>query len=319
MLGKGSTFVFKEPDQLQCTPFDPSKYEEYLNVDETSDDMLRQYIMKEADNFREAMLVDLGELRREYQALGTQVSDARQKNEELAQTARNIQAKYDEANRQLRTLETRFDQEKEAKTVASEQLSDIKKMIKGMTEAKAKFLKACNKDSLNKVKKIISAGQSRAVGTGRDILDGITKFVMKNTGATFANDGQQIFATPETFSKAIKDCMPTDMDRSWLQTLAQSVNQSGNADGLTKGPLLKAVSDDSIGADAVPFFPYFKILFKLAQLGMTITKRTSLERTVEKTTKAMEESQIDMEKQKAIVGNLEFYKRIEAEVNRANE
>ena len=185
-----------------------------------------------------------------------------------------------------------------------------------MTEAKAKFLKGCDKDSLKKIKGILSAGSSGAVGTGREILDNICRFVKKNTSSSYASDGEAIFATPESFSKAIKDCMPTDMDRNWLQTLASSVNQ--NTDG-QKGSLLNAVSNPSTAVDMVNFFPYFKILFKLAQLGMTITKRTSLERQVDKHSKALEDATVDMEKQKAVVANLEFYKQVEAEVNRANE
>ena len=68
-----------------------------------------------------------------------------------------------------------------------------------------------------------------------------------------------------------------------------------------KGKLLASVSDPSTAAAVVPFFPYFKILYKFAQLGMTITKQTSLERQVAERSKAMEDSQVEMEKQKAIV------------------
>ena len=184
-----------------------------------------------------------------------------------------------------------------------------------MTEAKAKFLKGCDKDSLKKIRSVLSGGQSAAVGTGRDIVDGICRFVKKDTNTSYAAVGDSIFATPESFSKAIKDCMPTDMDRNWLQNVASSVNQ--NTDG-QKGSLLNSVSNPSTATEMVPFFPYFKILFKLAQLGMTITKQTSLERQVEKHTKALEDVTVDMEKQQAIVKNLEFYSVVEAEVQKAH-
>jgi len=108
-----------------------------------------------------------------------------------------------------------------------------------MTEAKAKFLKGCDKDSLKKIRSVLSGGQSAAVGTGREIVDGICKFVKKDTSTSYGAVGDSIFATPESFSKAIKDCMPTDMDRNWLQTIASSVNQNTEAQ---KGSLLYAVS-----------------------------------------------------------------------------
>ena len=106
------------------------------------------------------------------------------------------------------------------------------------------------------------------------------------------------------------------MDRAWLQGVAGSVNQNSENQ---KGALLQQVSNPSTATDMVHFFPYFKIYFKFAQLGMTITKRESLQRQADKTKKAMEDAQVDMEKQKAIVANLEFYATVEAEVNRANE
>ena len=153
------------------------------------------------------------------------------------------------------------------------------------------------------------------MGTGRQILDGICKFVAKNPNASFATDGA-FFGTPENFSKAIKDCNPVDMDRAWLQGVAASVNQS--IDGV-KGDILTQISNEASAADNVPFMPYFKILYKLAQLGMTITKRTSLERKVESSTKAMNDAQVEVDKQSAIVQNLAFYERVEREFSRANE
>jgi|Transcript_40596 hypothetical protein len=191
-------------------------------------------------------------------------------------------------------------------------------MIKTMNEQKAKFLKPCDKNSLANVKKIVSSNQSRAAGTGREILDGICKFIKKDPNASFATDGQTIFMHPELFSKNIKECFPEDADKAWLQKMATSVNQP-IGEGSVKGSLLKAVTEATTSSDMAPFFPYFKILYKLAQLGMTICKKTSLERQVAEKTKAMDDSQIEMEKQQAIVDNLSFYQRVQDEVNRASE
>jgi len=39
-----------------------------------------------------------------------------------------------------------------------EQLRDLKKLIKGMGEAKAKYVKTCDADNLKHVKRILGAG-----------------------------------------------------------------------------------------------------------------------------------------------------------------
>ena len=69
----------------------------------------------------------------------------------------------------------------------------------------------------------------------------------------------------------------------------------------------------------VHFYPHFKVLFKFAQLGMTLTKQTSLENKVATAKKLMEQNQTQLTAQQAIVDNLAFYERVEAEVNRARE
>jgi chromosome segregation ATPase len=152
MASRTSTFVFKEPDQLRYTDFDFNQYTEFFEQDETSEEMLRNYIVNEAEAFRESMLEDLAELRREKENLGGKVGEAQQKNGILAQSARSIKRKFDEANSSFQTLDARYQTEKDANREASEQLSDIKKLIKGMNEAKAKYLKGCDKDSLKKIK-----------------------------------------------------------------------------------------------------------------------------------------------------------------------
>ena len=37
-----------------------------------------------------------------------------------------------------------------------------------------------------------------------------------------------------------------------------------------KGALLEAVTEAGFAADMIPFFPLFKIVFKFAQIGMTM-------------------------------------------------
>jgi len=123
-------------------------------------------------------------------------------------------------------------------------------------------------------------------------MDGICKFLMNDKNATYANNGDDIFASAEAYSKKIKDCTPTDRDRVWLQDMAKSVNMGGKGD---KGDLLREVSEPANINDMVHFFPHFKVLFKLAQLGMTLTKQTSLENKLKTAQKNMDSSKVQLE------------------------
>ena len=194
-------------------------------------------------------------------------------------------------------------------------MADINKLIKQMNEAKAKYLKGIDKPGLQKIKEI-AAGNGPAKSVVTEILDGIAKFVANDVNAVMRSGKGDLFDTVETFSKEVKDCFPADRDRQWLQGVAKNVNM--DVDG-NKGAILAAISDPNNAQDMVHVFPFFKILYKLAQLGMTITKRISLQRQVAEKSKAMEDSQVEMEKQKAIVKNLEFHQRVNTEVQRASD
>ena len=59
MASRTSTFVFKEPDQLRYTDFDFNQYTEFFEQEETTEEMLRNYIINEAEAFRDSMLEDV--------------------------------------------------------------------------------------------------------------------------------------------------------------------------------------------------------------------------------------------------------------------
>ena len=54
---------------------------------------------------------------------------------------------------------------KKAEKDASDQLRDVERLLTDMSEARAKFVKLCDKDSIKEVKKVMNARQSTAIGT----------------------------------------------------------------------------------------------------------------------------------------------------------
>ena len=130
-----------------------------------------------------------------------------------------IKDRFDEANGYCETLKHKFEDVKRAKTEATEQLADINKLIKQMNEAKAKYLKAIDKQNLQKVKEI-AAGNGPAKLVVSEVLDGIARFVANDPNAKMRKEKGEMFDTVETFSKEVKDCFPVDRERQWLQGVA---------------------------------------------------------------------------------------------------
>ena len=66
----------------------------------------------------------------------------------------------------------------------------------------------------------------------------------------------------------------------------------------------------------LPFFPFIKILLKLIELGMTIARKASLERQLEKLKKSQEDSQLELENLEAIEKNFDFRWKLKDEISR---
>ena len=63
---------------------------------------------------------------------------------------------------------------------ANEKLEGINKILTAMNEARARFVKSCDADSLKEIKKIMMDGQSPGWATAREVLDLICQFVAKD-------------------------------------------------------------------------------------------------------------------------------------------
>ena len=77
-------------------------------------------------------------------------------------------------------------------------------------------MKNCDKKSIAEIKKILNAPVHGAQAVGTQILDNVLKFVTGRENATFANDGEEIFASVDTFSKAIKKADPSQLEKSYI-------------------------------------------------------------------------------------------------------
>lgn len=78
----------------------------------------------------------------------------------------------------------------------------------------------------------------------------------------------------------------------------------GENKGYEMGSIYKAVSDPSKAEALISFYPHFKVLFKLAQLSMMLTKQTSLENKVQTAKNEYNSTTIKLASQEKIVDNL---------------
>lgn len=186
-------------------------------------------------------------------------------------------------------------------------------MLITMNQQLAKELRSCEKESFKLIKKVMSQGLSPACPTARHILDRICQLACSNETATYAVEGVELFADEISFVAKLKKCDPSTLEKEFIKKIADEVNQS--LDGV-QGVLLAAVSQPSTASEMVKFFPYFKILFKICQIGLTMKNKTHIERKLEQAVKSMKDLEVKVATQQAIFENLDFHRRISAEADR---
>ena len=195
-------------------------------------------------------------------------------------------------------------------------------MLTAQNEAKAKETKNCDKASINEVKKIIMGGVSPALDLGRSIMNRIAQFITGSETATFA-PGDAWFASAEAFTSAVKKCDPSRMERQFIQTVANQVNQKtvegkdGNV--IQQGEILQKISNSANANANLPFFPYFKLLFKMCQIGMTMKKKQALEMKQVTADQFIKDKEVAIISSRGLVSNLDFHQRITAQVQRTTE
>jgi len=111
----------------------------------------------------------------------------------------------------------------------------------------------------------------------------------------------------------VKHCDPSHHEKQWIHEVAQKVNMDMEQQ---KGKLLRDISNPANAGTLFHFFPYFKIVFKFAQIGMTLKTKQNLERKQESLQREMDDAQVQINTQDSLIENLSFHERIGAECNR---
>ena len=83
-----------------------------------------------------------------------------------------------------------------------------------------------------------------------------------------------------------------------------------------KGSILKEITNAAKVNEIAPFIPYFKVLFKFCQLGMTMKTKQNLLRKEEAAAKETADLVAKKATQSEILGNLDFSEDTKAEVER---
>lgn len=185
-------------------------------------------------------------------------------------------------------------------------------MLTQMNEQLSKELKKCDKDAIANMRKQINSARSSAVG--RQILDKICSIVDNNKEGTYAVQGLDIINNEAGFSSRVKKCDPSKLDKAYLSELAGMVTM--NSDG-ARGKILESLMSNSGVQENVVYFPFFKVLFKLTQIGLTMRNRNALQRGIEGTEKTIAEAKISMEQTFDLMENLNFQETMMAEMERS--
>lgn len=230
----------------------------------------------------------------------------------LDQNASVIRNKQAQAEDTLEQTKSRILSKKGEFQSANEQLADVNKLITGMKENKAKFVKACDKDSLADIKKIMEEMRNPCTGIYTEVLDLITRFVTAKKDATYMVEGKPIMQSADIFTSNVKNSDASSFEKADIQKIAQDVNMDSEGQ---KGKILKAITDTPV--HTAPLIPYFKVLFKLTQIEMTKKTKAVLESKQDACQKEMDQQTVELLSKQANVDNLNFHARMTEEANRA--
>lgn len=191
-------------------------------------------------------------------------------------------------------------------------IADLKVMLTQMNEQLAKELKKCDKAAIANMKKQLASARSSAVG--RQILDRICSLVDGNQDGSYAVQGLDIIDSETGFSSKVKKCDPSKLDKAYLSQLAGEITMDNDG---RRGKILESLMSSSGVQDNVVYFPFFKVLFKLNQIGLTVRNRNALQRGIEGTEKTIAEAKISMDSTFELMENLNFQESMMAEMERS--
>jgi hypothetical protein len=135
-----------------------------------------------------------------------------------------IRGQQDAARERHAEFKLNMQQIKENNSAQRNQISDMKVMMTTMNEQRAKELKTCDKESIQKIQKVMALGVSPVCGTARLILDKICQFVTGKETASYAAEGADLFLSELIFSSVVKKCSGTTLEKDFIKKIADEVN-----------------------------------------------------------------------------------------------
>lgn len=193
------------------------------------------------------------------------------------------------------------------------QINDMSSLVQTMIEQKNKDVKACDAKSIETVKKIMRDSNEGDLAIPTAVLDALCQFLSENSTSSWRTVGADIFSTEATFGQAVRKCNPAALEKEHISQIGYRVNRDQKD---MEGDIVSAMMNANYVNELSPFYPYFKVLFKLVQSGLTLKKKMNLQRQQVNYDKQIEEIKVKIETQKALIKNLDFHKRMTQEAER---
>lgn len=141
-------------------------------------------------------------------------------------------------------------------------------------------------------------------------------YIAQNLNKCCAHDKDEaadLFASDLTaFKMILKKAAPETLDKDVLKEMGMRLNQGPDS----TGEIYKRVSDQHQLNVMVYWFPMFKTLFKMVQIGLTLKKRANLLRKKDANEEKKRVIAMDVAAEDVIVKDLGFCDTISAEAER---
>jgi len=182
-----------------------------------------------------------------------------------------------------------------------------------LIDGKNKELKGVEKPLFDKVQRQVRVGGGGMVGTF--LFDTLAQFLTGQASATMRTAEAQLRSF-ESFQAAIRKVQHLALDKAVIEGVMKRI--TGEAQGAkgADGDIYAALVAQDAVERHIDYFPFFRLLSKMAHLSMASKREVSAARKIQAIDEKIAKIRLDMETQRILAQNLNFHEDLHAEAER---
>lgn len=247
------------------------QHETILNSSALTKAQIIELILSEANEEKEELLKDIKTLEQDKAGIEGVLSEWESKAAEYEQRAQKIYEKHQQSAEQISRLGQQSDVLNEEIKNERAAVNDLNEIKKGLQEQVLKEFKGIDKKNLATVTRTVLSNGDEVVG--HFLLNSLTQFFLGRADTTFANDGQELFATVEALDTNLRKVDHLKLEKKVIEEIMQKI--TGESGRPEEGEIYQKISQNNMVAHYIAFYPFFRVLSKLCHLAFIKRKEAA--------------------------------------------